>query len=163
MRATLSLLLVLAACTGNEGPASVVELRQSSGFCSGWCTTVANPLPDGQIDGELLNEQDSMFWENDIALSAAGRDALAKAEDVLRGELQDATYGCPGCVDDPVYTVEIENDAGTVLLTWQPGFDDLPRGVALLDPVATAVLNGIAFCEEDPLVELPEDCAGTPR
>lgn len=163
MRHAIPLLLALSACTGNEGPATVVELRESFGLCTGWCTTVANPLSSGEVDGELVNNMDDSFQENDIALSAAGQDALAEAEDVLRGELLDATYGCPGCDDGPIRSVEIENDAGTVVLEWEPGFDDLPRGLELLDPVADAVIDGIRSCEEDPLVALPSDCAGTPR
>ena len=131
-----SILASLAACTGNEGPAEVVSMKETFGECAGWCTTVLGFDGTAAVDGQV-EHVDGGVHENDVLLTASGLAKLAEAEEALRGELQDHTYGCPDCADGGARTVVVDNDAGQVVLTWEPRFSDLPAGlVALVQSMA---------------------------
>lgn len=152
----------LVGCTGNEGPATVVSMRETFGECAGWCVTVLGFDGTATVDGQVEQVEGGVH-ENDVLLTAAGLAKLAEAEEALRGELVTHTYGCPDCDDGGAREVVVNNDAGQVVLSWEPHFSDLPAGLVALDELGDGLFQAVRACAEDDLVELPEDCTGTPR
>jgi hypothetical protein len=135
---------------------SLMGAGWSFGMCAGFCA--ADLVVGGHrvvLSGTDHRPQGHLF-ENEGALTPAGRDRLDAALADLGDATLEPTYGCPDCADGGAAYLTITRDGVTTRHDME--FGHPPGALADLYALSMSVIDSLQRCEPSDLVATAETC-----